>query len=99
MEIDGLNDLMSEAVNEALLVAKKKGINLSDKDFVSLTFDIAKKTAENKNSMLQDILKGKKTEIDFLNGIIVEYAKELKISVPINELLTSLIKGIEISLK
>ena len=49
--------------------------------------------------MLQDILKGKNTEIDFLNGIIVKHAKDLGISVPINELLTTLIKGLEQSNK
>lgn len=99
LEINGLKDLMAEAIKEALVVAKQKGIQLSEKDFISLTFKIAKKTAENKNSMLQDIMKGKNTEIDFLNGIIVEFAKELGISVPINELLTNLIKGLELSKK
>lgn len=99
LEINGLKDLMAEAICEALIIAKKKGIRLSDKDFVSLTFEIAKKTAENKNSMLQDILKGKNTEIDFLNGKIVEFAKNLGIAVPINELLTTLIKGLELSKK
>jgi 2-dehydropantoate 2-reductase len=99
LEIDGLKKLMAEAINESLLVAKQRGIQLSDKDYISLTYEIAKKTAENKNSMLQDILKGKNTEINFLNGIIVEYAKELEISVPINDLLTKLIKGLEQSIK
>ena len=99
LEIVGLKNLMAEAIKEALLIAKKKRIQLSDKDFISLTFEIAKKTSENKNSMLQDILKGKNTEIDFLNGIIVDYAKDLEISVPINELLTNLIKGLELSSK
>ena len=45
--------------------------------------------------MLQDILIGKRTEIDFINGRIVEYAKKLGIRVPINEVLTTLIKGLE----
>ena len=99
LEINGLKELMAEAISESLLVAKQKGIQLSDKDYISLTYEIAQKTAENKNSMLQDILKGKNTEIDFLNGIIVEQAKELGISVPINELLTQLIKGLERSIK
>ena len=99
LEINGLKELMAEAIRESILVAKQKGIQLSDKDYVYLTYEIAEKTAENKNSMLQDILKGKNTEIDFLNGIIVEQAKDLGISVPINELLTKLIKGLERSIK
>ena len=47
--------------------------------------------------MLQDILNGKTTEIDFLNGRIVKYANKLGIEVPINKVLTSLIKGLEYS--
>lgn len=90
-----LKNFMARAINEALMIAEKKNIHLSQKDFIALTYDVAKKTSSNKNSMLQDILKGKKTEIDFINGRIVNYAKEINISVPINELITVLIKGLE----
>lgn len=95
LESEGLKRLMAEAVNEAIMVAEAKRINLSKKDFISATYEVAEKTAKNKNSMLQDILKGKKTEIDFINGRIVKYAKELNLNVPINELLTYLVKGLE----
>jgi 2-dehydropantoate 2-reductase len=60
-------------------------------------YSVAKKTSNNKNSMLQDILKGKATEIDFINGRIVEFGKKLGIEVVLNELLTFLIKGLESS--
>jgi 2-dehydropantoate 2-reductase len=42
--------------------------------------------------MCQDIMKGKKTEIDFLNGKIVELAKKHDIEVPVNETLACMIK-------
>lgn len=93
-----LNFLMGEAVKEAIKVAELKKINLSKKDYVAIMYDVAEKTSENKNSMLQDILKGKKTEIDYINGRIVKYAYELNIKVPINETLTYLVKGLESSL-
>ena len=86
---------MAGAIKEALLVADKKEIVLSKKDYVNLTYEVAKNTYQNKNSMLQDILKAKKTEIDFINGKIVDYAKELEIETPINTVLTLLIKGLE----
>ena len=89
---------MGEAVKEAINVARMKKINLSEKDYIALTYEVAKKTSKNKNSMLQDILNGKTTEIDFLNGRIVKYANKLGIEVPINKVLTSLIKGLEDSL-
>ncbi len=92
---EGLKSLMAGAIKEALLVADKKEIVLSKKDYVNLTYEVAKNTYQNKNSMLQDILKAKKTEIDFINGKIVDYAKELDIETPINTVLTLLIKGLE----
>ncbi len=94
-KIDDMKELMAEAVKEAVAIAKLKKINLSDKDFVAATFDVVNKTSENKNSMLQDILRGRRTEIDFMNGKIAQYARELGIKAPINELLTALIKGTE----
>lgn len=96
--IVGLKSLMGKIVQEAEQVAKLKNIKLSDKNFVSLTWNVAEKTAENKNSMLQDVLKGKKTEIDFINGKIVSIARALGVKAPLNELLTYLIKGLELSL-
>ena len=72
--------------------------NLSNADYLGIMYDVAEKTSENKNSMLQDVLKGKNTEIDYINGKIVKYAQELGIKVPINETLTYLIKGLEQSL-
>ena len=95
LENEGIKEKMEEAVIEAVKVARLKNIKLSEKDYVALMFDVAEKTYDNKNSMLQDILKGKKTEVDFINGRIVKYANELGIKVLVNEVLTYLIKGLE----
>lgn len=97
LKSEGLKQMMGEAITEAITVAKMKKIKLSDSDFIALAYDVASKTAENKNSMLQDILNGQPTEIDFINGRVLKYAKELNIQTPINELLTQLIKGLEFS--
>ncbi|MFW9939216.1 MAG: ketopantoate reductase family protein [Candidatus Thorarchaeota archaeon] len=98
LESNSLKYIMGEAVKEAIKVARMKKINLPKKDYIALTYKVAKKTSKNKNSMLQDILNGKTTEIDFLNGRIVIYANKLGIEVPINKVLTTLIKGLEYSL-
>jgi 2-dehydropantoate 2-reductase len=97
LKSDRLKKLMGGAVEEALMIAKMKKIDLPEKDYVNLMYQVALDTSGNKNSMLQDILQGKLTEIDFLNGKIVSYAKKLNIEVPINEVLISLIKGLEFS--
>jgi 2-dehydropantoate 2-reductase len=49
----------------------------------------------NFSSMCQDLMKGKKTEIDFLNGKIVELGGKCNISTPVNEAITSFIKFLE----
>jgi len=98
LKFEGLKHLMGEAINEAIQVAKLKDINLTKTDFLELTYNVARKTAVNKNSMLQDVLKGNLTEIDFINGRVLTYANELGIKVPINEVITYLIKGIEHSI-
>jgi len=95
LENENLKKYMGIAVKEALDVAKLKEIEISERDYIDLMYSVAEKTYNNKNSMLQDILKGKPTEIDFLNGKIVEFAKELTMKVPINEILTFLVKGLE----
>ncbi|MFX1311298.1 MAG: ketopantoate reductase family protein [Promethearchaeota archaeon] len=95
LKFDLLKYFMSKAINEAIHIAELKKIKFSKKDYITLAFNVAKSTAENKNSMLQDIINGKVTEIDFINGRILKYAKELGIEAPVNEILTGLIKGLE----
>ncbi len=57
--------------------------------------DVAERTRNNRSSMLQDIERGKRTEIDFINGAIVRTAEELGIDVPFNRLMYWLVKGVE----
>jgi 2-dehydropantoate 2-reductase len=47
--------------------------------------------------MLQDVLRNKQTEIDFINGVIVRQGQELGIPVPVNSVLVDLVKTIEAS--
>ncbi|MFX0004275.1 MAG: ketopantoate reductase family protein [Candidatus Hodarchaeota archaeon] len=98
LEFEELRYIMGQAVKEAINVAEKKEIKLSNRDYIAITYDVAEKTAENKNSMLQDILNRKPTEIEFMNGRILKYAKDLGIKVPFNESLTFLIRGLEHSM-
>ena len=50
---------------------------------------------DHKPSMLQDIEAGRETEIDFLNGAIVEFGRRHGVDAPLNEALTALVKGLE----
>ena len=87
--------LQRELVEEALEVAKRKEIKFIHQDMVKEVALICEKTSANVNSMLQDVLKKRKTEIDFINGAIVREGKKLNISTPLNQVITNLIKAVE----
>jgi 2-dehydropantoate 2-reductase len=96
LEIPELPLLIRKTVDEAILVASKLGISLEKGfNYYQLVLSVIKATSANRNSMLQDILAKRMTEIDFLNGIIVEYGKKLGIPTPFNEMITTLIHGLE----
>ncbi len=87
--------ILREAVAEAFGVSKAKGIRLPFEDPFQKVESVLKATAINISSMLQDILNQKRTEIDYINGAVVEEGKRLGIKTPVNHLLTSLVKGLE----
>lgn len=86
---------MRDAVDEALAVAKALNIDLdyaAQQERVRQVCDI---TRHNRASMLQDILRGRSTEIDVINGAIVAKGREAGIATPVNQMLTRLIKALE----
>lgn len=54
-----------------------------------------KKHALLKASMLQDLEKGKKTEIDFINGIVCAYGRKYGVPTPYNDKVVEIIHGVE----
>jgi 2-dehydropantoate 2-reductase len=83
-----------EAVREALAVARALEIPVEG-DPVVATLDVCRATAENISSMLQDVQQQRPTEIDAINGAVVDHGHRLQIPVPVNELLVSMVKEIE----
>ncbi|WP_378953262.1 ketopantoate reductase family protein [Pelosinus sp. sgz500959] len=49
----------------------------------------------NKASMLQDLEKGKKTEIDYINGVVCQAGRKCGILTPFNDMVVSLVKEAE----
>ena len=47
--------------------------------------------------MLQDVEARRQTEIDFLNGGIARFGRELGVPTPTHDAITALIKGVEAS--
>jgi 2-dehydropantoate 2-reductase len=91
--VDSLKKTRIEVVRECIAVAEGEGVVLA----ADLAERIDRTVAGYKNfsSMYQDITKRKKTEIDYLNGKIVEMGKKHGILTPVNETLAGLIRFLE----
>ena len=86
-----------EAMREAEKVAIAFGIDLGEVESEDYLKKVVRSTADNRVSMLQDLMAGRKTEIEVLCGAVVSRGKELGIPTPRNENLMALIRGIEMS--
>lgn len=87
--------LMAQAVAEAVAVAQALGVNLGPEDQLDRVRQVCTLTAANRSSMLQDILRGRPTEIDVINGAVVAKGREVGVATPVNLLLTQLIQALE----
>lgn len=97
LEFEGMRAVMRQAVTEAAKVAKRKRIKLQFDDPLAKVEAVCQATAKNISSMLGDVLRKKRTETDFINGVIVRQGESLGISVPANSILVDLVKTIESS--
>ena len=93
-----LRALVSGLVDEGKAVAAAQGITL-DADPEDLIDHAARPEVAygHKASMLQDVEAHRLTEIDFLNGGIARFGRELGVSTPFHDTITTLIKGVEAS--
>lgn len=96
MEHAELLDIQRRIVKEACAVAKAQAITIHYRDPVVKVKDVCRATASNKSSMLQDIINGKKTEINYINGAIVSKGNAYSIPVPYNDIMTRLVSALEV---
>ena len=91
-----LRALVTGLVDEGKAVAAAQGIVL-DADPEDLIDHAARPDVayDHKASMLQDVEARRPTEIDYLNGGIVRFGRELGVPTPLNEALAALVKGME----
>ncbi len=85
--------LIREICDEGSKIARKEGYVINDA--FEKTMEIIEKTADNYSSMLQDVMNGKRTEIEEINGAIASVGKKHGIKACYNIVLTKIIKEME----
>ncbi len=85
--------LMVRATMECAAVARASGIDLPFNDPERQVRQVAERTAENKSSMLQDVLRGAPTECDAINGAVVCQGRRVGTVTPVNEMLWQLMQA------
>ena len=94
-EIPELYESLFAVAEESLKIARAEGIELDEERLRKSMDNAREKGHYYKTSMLVDIINKRKTEVDFLNGKIIELGKKHNIKTPLNLLLYALIKAIE----
>lgn len=90
---EGLQDMVHELADEALAVANAEGAGIEAGAVHDLIDFACAKHLYHRPSMFQDIAAGRQTEVDSLNGYVVERAAVHGIDVPLNRLMLALVRG------
>lgn len=90
-------DIVEPLIGEIVAVAEARGVSLSAAALLDKIEAAYPNEAQGLHypSMHQDLYNGRYTEIDYLNGQIAKYGRELGIATPNNEMLTHLIHELE----
>ena len=90
----GITDVMGDVVAECLAVAQADGVQVAG-DVQAAVAKLAGSMPTQLSSTAQDLVRGKPTEIDHLNGLIVRRGQALGVATPANRVLWALVKLLE----
>ena len=95
-EEDSIKEVAVAAIREGITVAKAAGVTLKSEDPKYAWYAASEGLPGTfKTSILQSLELKRPTEIDFINGSIVEWGKKYGIETPVNQTLVACVKGIE----
>ncbi|MBI2754796.1 MAG: 2-dehydropantoate 2-reductase [Betaproteobacteria bacterium] len=95
MDDPDLSRVSTACASEAFQVARAKRIKLGFDDPVAYVRDFGSRIPKARPSVLLDLLAGRKSEIDVINGAIPRVGKELGLAAPVNEAITALVRAKE----
>ena len=84
--------LGEDIILETRAVAKADGIDVSEEECLEMFNRIVDSRQTNKSSMAFDVLKHRKTEIDFISGAVSKIGKKHGVKTPLNDLMYKIIK-------
>jgi 2-dehydropantoate 2-reductase len=87
--------LMREVVHEVVAVALASGVELHEAELERAVFDLGRAMPQATSSTAQDLARGRRTEIDSLNGFVAREGQRLGVAVPYNRTLHTLVKLLE----
>jgi len=91
--------LIKKAMAEVIAIANAEGVDLNESDIDNAFTVTNLLNPDGYTSMAQDVLAGRKTEVEMFSLALIEMAKKHKISVPVNETFYLEIKTIESNYK
>ena len=82
----------ARAARETARVARANGVDLANETAVAAVREVASATADNRSSMYQDVLAGRPTEVDAINGAVVRRGETAGVDTPTNRTLAELLR-------
>ena len=95
LESSVIRRLLSDVCRECVAVASCEGVHLSARELLNRALKVARDTARNKSSMLQDVEGGRRTEIRQINGAFAALGGRHGIPTPLNDVLAAMIDTFE----
>ncbi|MEW6488301.1 MAG: 2-dehydropantoate 2-reductase [Thermodesulfobacteriota bacterium] len=89
-----ISQMVDLLIKEGVAVARANEISLGW-HYYPYAVDYMKKAGDHKPSMLMDIEAKRRTEVDFINGKIVEYGERAGVDTPYNRMIRAIVKALE----
>lgn len=94
-----MREVMQQAIEEAAAVARAEGVRFANDNLVEIGLKLAEKMENTISSTAQDLARGRRTEIDSLNGYVARRGAALGVATPVNQTLHALVKLLEAGLE
>ena len=89
-----LHELAISVMKEGAMIAEYEGIDIDFEKLEKSLNHVLEATYENRSSMLQDVIHGVPTEVDWICGAVIEKAEIHGIPVPMTQTLYDLVHGL-----